>query len=219
MDQASIDRAYARLSRHYDLLFERVFDGGRRRIFRALPDRPAARVLEVGVGTGLSLPLYPKTTRVVGIDYSGDMLRCASERIHLDRLPNVSLLRMDATNLVFPDGTFDAVIAAYVISATPHPERVIAEMWRVCRSGGRILFLNHFLSENTLLARVERGINRWTKPWGFRTDLELAGLLQQTGLRPDRIERVNLFGMWRLVVCTKRKAGSLTPATGSPPGT
>lgn len=204
MDLRTVESAYARLSRHYDLLFERVFNGGRKRMFRDIPARPRARVLEVGVGTGLSLPLYSRDARVVGIDFSPAMLRFAAERIRRDRLRNVALARMDATRLVFPDETFDAVIAAYVISATPDPERVIGEMWRVCKTGGRILFLNHFLSDNRVVAGVERRISRWMGPLGFRTDLDLWNLLERTGMRPDRIDRVNLLGMWRLVVCTKR---------------
>ncbi len=117
------------------------------------------RVLEVGVGTGINLSLYPRDCAITGIDFSCSMLEKARERTARKELQNIRLLQMDAADLKFADNAFDIVYAPYLISVVPDPLKVAREMRRVCRPGGRIIFLNHFLSPNPLLSRTERLIS------------------------------------------------------------
>lgn len=206
LDHDAVGEAYAKMSAYYDLVFEKVFDGGRQKLFESLsPDRPL-RILEVGVGTGLSFPYYASRWRVVGVDFSAAMLARAAARLTAaPPAAPVSLLRMDAGRMAFRDDVFDAAIAAYVISATPDPLAVLLEMKRVVVPGGKILLLNHFLTENRAVAWMERKISPWCVPMGWRTDLEMRPLLEQARLAPRRIQKVNIFRYWRLVECEVRK--------------
>jgi len=113
----------------------------------------------------------------------------------------VQLSQMDATHLQFPNNSFDIVYAPYFISCVPDPIKVTREMRRVCRAGGRIVFLNHFLSKGALLSRVERAIAPLTVHLGFKSDFDLPAFLAQTGLRAESIEKVNLPRIWSLVIC------------------
>jgi phosphatidylethanolamine/phosphatidyl-N-methylethanolamine N-methyltransferase len=116
---------------------------------------------------------------------------------------NVRLLEMDAADLKFADNTFDIVYAPYVISVVPDPVAVVREMKRVCRPGGRIVVLNHFLSPRPALARIERAISPFTVHIGFKSDLDLPAFLAQASLQPLSIDKVNLLGLWSLITCIK----------------
>ena len=199
-----VERVYQRLSGRYDIFFDHVFQPGREQALHALQLRPGDRVLEVGVGTGLVLPLYPHNVEVVGIDLSDAMLAEARERVNRARLRHVSLCRMDAAAMEFPDDTFDAVFAPYVISVVPDPFAVMSEIRRVCRPGGRIAVVNHFLSGNPMKAAVEKVLSPLAVHLGFHLDTPIQSVLQTTGLRLLRRERVNLFGNWTLLVLEKR---------------
>lgn len=202
LDRESVGEAYHRLSDFYDILFYRIFDGGRKQLFRRLPAAERIDLLEVGIGTGLSIPYYAPAWRVTGVDFSPSMLRKAVERRReLAAERQVRLLQMDATHMAFRDGSFDAAIAVYVISATPDPLKVLHEMKRVVRPGGTLLLLNHFLSESRTVARVERRISPWCAPVGFRTDLALDPLLAAAGLTARSKRKLNLGRLWTLVEC------------------
>jgi phosphatidylethanolamine/phosphatidyl-N-methylethanolamine N-methyltransferase len=110
---------------------------------------------------------------------------------------------MDAADLKFADDSFDIVYAPYLISVVPDPVKVAQEMCRVCRPGGRIIFLNHFLSPNALVSRVERLISPFTIHIGFKADLDLSAFLAQSALAPVSIEKVNVPRIWSLVTCVK----------------
>jgi phosphatidylethanolamine/phosphatidyl-N-methylethanolamine N-methyltransferase len=131
------------------------------------------------------------------------MLEKARERAARKDIRNMRLLQMDAGDLKFADGSFDIVYAPYLISVVPDPVKVAQEMHRVCRSGGRIIFLNHFLSPNGLLSRLERLISPYTIHIGFKADLDLPAFLAQANLQPVSIERVNVPRLWSLVTCVK----------------
>ena len=173
---------------------------GRKR-FAAWPSSPSDQILEVGVGTGISLPLYPRNCSVTAIDLSEGMLERARTRVIQYRLRNVRLIQMDATRLKFPDNSFDIVYAPYFISCVPDPLAVTREMRRVCRPGGRLVFLNHFLSDNAVGSRLERAIAPLTLHLGFKSDFDLPAFLAQTGLRAASIEKVNVPRIWSLVIC------------------
>jgi phosphatidylethanolamine/phosphatidyl-N-methylethanolamine N-methyltransferase len=203
-DNACVLQTYRRLASTYDALFGQILQRGRAAAVRRLDLVPGDAVLEVGVGTALGVSLYPDDCAVTGIDLSPPMLARAARRIAASDLRNVRLIEMDAAALAFPDGTFDAVCAPYLMSVVPNPVRVVREMYRVCRSGGRVVMLNHFRSSNSLLAGAERLLSPLTTAVaGFSTDLGLQDLLQAAGLQPESVEQVNTPPIWSLVVCRK----------------
>jgi phosphatidylethanolamine/phosphatidyl-N-methylethanolamine N-methyltransferase len=205
LDYRTVTRAYALLTPVYDILFNKIFHSGRVAAIELLEIRPGDRVLEIGVGTGLNLPLYPRDCRVTGIDISAEMLQKARERSKDLGLTNVTLGLMDASNLEFPEGTFDHVLATYVVSAVPDPVKTLLEMRRVCRPDGHLVILNHFRSENTILGAVEWMLAPVCTRIGFKTDLRLKPLLEKAALFPDQVHRINVMMMngWRLVRCIK----------------
>jgi phosphatidylethanolamine/phosphatidyl-N-methylethanolamine N-methyltransferase len=194
---------YEKLASVYDLAFGPALQPGRVRALRQMDIQPGERVLEVGVGTGINLSLYPKTCRMTGIDFSSSMLEKARERVARGGLRQMRLLQMDAADLKFADDSFDIVYAPYLISVVPDPVKVAQEMRRVCRPGGRIIFLNHFLSPSPLVSRVERLISPFTIHIGFKADLDLPAFLAQSALEPISIEKVNVPRIWSLVTCVK----------------
>jgi phosphatidylethanolamine/phosphatidyl-N-methylethanolamine N-methyltransferase len=173
------------------------------RAIQRMAIKPGERVLEVGVGTGINTLLYPTDCSVTGIDLTGSMLDKARDRVTREGLKNIRLLEMDAADLKFADGTFDIVYAPYLISVVPDPVSVAREMWRVCRPGGRVIFLNHFRSFNPILAWFEKIICPFTVHIGFKSDLDLTAFLTQTDLEPVSIEKVNVPKIWSLITCIK----------------
>ena len=194
---------YEKLASVYDFVFGPTLHAGRLRAIQRMGIRPGDRVLEVGVGTGINAGLYPRDCIVTGIDLSGSMLEKARERVARKDIINMRLLEMDAADLRFADGAFDIVYAPYLISVVPDPITVAREMGRVCRPGGRIIFLNHFRSRNPLLASIERAISPFTVHIGFKSDLDLPAFLAQADLEPVSIEKVNIPRIWSLVTCVK----------------
>jgi phosphatidylethanolamine/phosphatidyl-N-methylethanolamine N-methyltransferase len=194
---------YEKLASVYDLAFGPTLQPGRLRALKRMAIQPGERVLEVGVGTGINLSLYPKSCTITGIDFSSSMLEKARDRVSRMGLRSLRLLQMDAADLKFSDNAFDIVYAPYLISVVPDPVKVAREMRRVCRPGGRIIFLNHFLSPNAIVSRVERSISPFTIHIGFKADLDLPGFLSQADLQPVSIEKVNVPRIWSLVTCVK----------------
>jgi phosphatidylethanolamine/phosphatidyl-N-methylethanolamine N-methyltransferase len=198
-----VARVYEKLANVYDLAFGPSLNAGRLQAIRRMSIRPGDAILEVGVGTGINAPLYPRECPVTGVDLSEPMLEKARERLARKDIYNVRLMQMDAAHLKFPDESFDIVYAPYLISVVPDPIRVASEMRRVCRRGGRIVILNHFRSPNPLLSRVECLISPLTLHVGFKADLDLPAFLAQADLQPESIEKVNFPRMWSLVTCIK----------------
>jgi phosphatidylethanolamine/phosphatidyl-N-methylethanolamine N-methyltransferase len=198
-----VERVYGKLASVYDVIFGPSLHTGRLQALQRMALQPGDRVLEVGVGTGLNATLYPRECQVTGIDLSESMLERARERVARKGATNVRLLQMDAARLRFADGSFDIVYAPYLISVVPDPLSVAREMRRVCRPGGRIIFLNHFLSQNAVLSRMERLISPFTIHVGFKSDLDLQAFLAQAELKPVTIEKVNFPRIWSLVTCIK----------------
>jgi phosphatidylethanolamine/phosphatidyl-N-methylethanolamine N-methyltransferase len=160
LDKGTIEKAYARWAPVYDLVFGAVFERGRRAAIVAA-ERIGGRILEVGVGTGISLPDYSRATHIVGVDISAPMLRKAAERVDELELANVEgLAVMDAENLAFEDATFDVVVAQYVITAVPDPEATLDEFARVLKDAGEIVLVNHIGAE----AGLRRAFERWFAP-------------------------------------------------------
>ena len=198
-----VNGVYGKLASVYDFIFGPTLHAGRMQALQRMGIEPGTRVLEVGVGTGINAGLYPRDCAVTGIDLSSSMLEKARERIARKGIRNVRLLEMDAAELKFADESFDIVYAPYLISVVPDPVAVAREMRRVCRPGGRIIFLNHFRSRNRLLAGIERAISPFTVHVGFKSDLDLPAFLAQAELEPVSIEKVNIPRIWSLVTCIK----------------
>jgi phosphatidylethanolamine/phosphatidyl-N-methylethanolamine N-methyltransferase len=194
---------YDKLAKVYDIIFGPTLHPGRLRAIERMDIQPGERVLEVGVGTGINLSLYPKNCSVTGIDFSESMLEIARERAERKDIRNVRLLQMDAADLKFGDNAFDIVYAPYLISVVPDPVRVAHEMRRVCRPGGRVILLNHFLSPNLFLSRIERLISPFTIHIGFKADLDLPAFVTQAEMQPQSIEKVNFPKIWSLVTVIK----------------
>jgi phosphatidylethanolamine/phosphatidyl-N-methylethanolamine N-methyltransferase len=205
MDQDKLERVYTTYAGFYDRVFGRVFHEGRESAIRNLDVQPDEHILEVGVGTGLALPMYPRHCRIVGIDFSEGMLAKAKERAAAHRLSHVQLHRMDAGAMEFGDNSFDTVVAAYVVTAVPDHRAVVNEMIRVCRPGGRIIMLNHFSNGNKVIAAIEKVLSPLTKHLGWRTDLSLDTVLEGTSLHVARNQKVNPLRLWALVECVNRK--------------
>lgn len=205
MTAKHIEAVYDSYAGIYDLLFGWFFRSGRDRAPVLLKLFSGAKVLEVGVGTGLSLPGCARHVEFTGIDLSQKMLARAQRRVQGLGLNNVELKRMDASTLEFPDNSFDRVLAAYFISTVPDPVQVISEMKRVCRPGGYLVFLNHFHSDHGVVRIFEKALSPLFYRVGFKTDLDLWELMDETDLEVDRLEKIDFLGHWKAVRCLNRK--------------
>lgn len=205
VEHAFVEKVYQKLAGVYDYTFGPTLHPGRLEAIKKMRIRPGDSVLEVGVGTGINLSLYPRSCSIVGVDLSSKMLEKAQKRIDEKGLAHCRVLEMNAEQMAFPDDTFDVVYAPYVISVVPDPVKVAREMCRVCRPGGRVVILNHFKSTNRVLSKIERAISPMTVHIGFKADLDLAGFLAQADLQPISVEKVNVPKMWSLVTCEKSR--------------
>lgn len=205
LEKRQVQRAYELYAPVYDFIFDWIFAPGRNSAIRQLGLQPDDLVLEVGIGTGLNLPLYPATCRLTGIDLSQEMLDKAVERVQTLTMPNVCLKVMDATSMDFGDNEFDKALATYTISAVPDPVTVLKEMRRVVKPGGVLVILNHFRSQRRFFGRIEDWVAPVCTRLGWKSNLAMTPLLDQVGLVPETVIKVNMFDGWRLVKCINRK--------------
>jgi len=170
LDKGTIEKAYARWAPVYDIVFGAVFDRGRQAAIAAA-ERIGGRILEVGVGTGISLPHYRPDIKLTGVDLSLPMLRKARERVATQRLANVEALAvMDAERLGLADASFDVVVAQYVITTVPNPEATLDEFARVLKPGGEIVLVNHIGAETGLRRAFEQGFAPVARQLGWRPE-------------------------------------------------
>ncbi|MFL6715317.1 MAG: class I SAM-dependent methyltransferase [Burkholderiaceae bacterium] len=201
MKQVSVDnvvntyRFYAPL---YDRMFGAIFDPGRRALAEAACAIRPASLLEVGVGTGLTLAQYPAGTEIVGIDVSNDMLDIARYRAEQLGEHNIQLSLMNAESMDFPDGYFDCVALPYVLSVTPDPDKLVAEIRRVCRKGGTILILNHF-SGSRFWWLLERAVRSLADRIGFRSDFCYKEQILRHDWEVQSVRNVKFLGLSKLV--------------------
>lgn len=189
LDRSTIVKAYARWAPVYDLVFGSVFERGRMAAIAAA-EALGGRILEVGVGTGISLPDYARSNRLVGVDISEPMLRRAQERVDEQSLHHVEGLSvMDAERLAFADASFDVVVAQYVITAVPHPEATLDEFARVVRPGGEIVLVNHIGAETGLRRAFEQWFAPVARRLGWRPEFPW-DRLAQWGQRQGDIELI-----------------------------
>ena len=209
MTTAGVAQAYDRWAPIYDLVFGPVFRQGRASAIRAA-DRIGGRILEVGVGTGISLPGYARSSRLTGIDISEDMLDKARDRVARLGLSNVDAIRVgDAEALDFADNSFDVVVAQYVVSAVADPQRALDEFARVCRPGGEIIITTRVGAESGLRGTIEKTLMPITSRLGFRTDFPFALYTDWIATRGDveLIEKREIppLGHFSLVRIAKRE--------------
>jgi phosphatidylethanolamine/phosphatidyl-N-methylethanolamine N-methyltransferase len=202
----SIKKIYAGYSNVYDIIFKQFFYPRQRHVIDSMGIMPGDSVLDVGIGTGLSLPLYPCHCNVVGIDLSAEMLKKARQKVSKYNINHVSLMEMDASNLEFNDNTFDHVIATFVISVVPDPVKVIAEMKRVCKKTGKIVIVNHFQSNNKFIAKIEEYINPICCKIGWRSDLSLNELVKDANLKIDQKYKLKKFDLWKVIFAINNKS-------------
>lgn len=211
MDLQDTLRTYRLFSHSYDLVFGPVFHPGRKEAVCIANDGPGQRILEVGVGTGLSLPHFRRDAEVTGIDVSAEMLAKARRRVERLGLRHVkALVEMDAENMTFADNSFDVVLALYVASVVPNPARFAAEMRRVCRAGGAIVIVNHFASGSGAMRFIEKRLAPLAGRIGFHADFPLDTFLADSKLDVRDIRPSNLFGYWKLLRCVNGKPADRT---------
>lgn len=205
MDLTAIRKSYARWAPVYDGTFGVVTQAGRRRATERL-NAHGGRVLEVGVGTGLALPLYAPEVEVTGIDFSEDMLAKAREKVAERGLTQVAALRqMDARHLDFPDASFDGVAAMHILSVVPEPERVMSQIARVLKPGGVVVVTNHFARTRGVVATVERVAAPLSDLLGWHSDFDRARILGEPTL--EVVEEVSLPPVGLMTLLVMRKTG------------
>ena len=205
MEIESIKKIYNGYSNVYDALFKRFFFPRIQHAITYMDIKPGDLILDVGVGTGLSLPVFPRYCRVIGIDLSGEMLKKAREKIEAEKLDNIRVLEMDAMQVAFPDDSFDKVFISHVVSVVPDPYRVMSEIRRVCKKGGRVVIVNHFKSSNKVVAGVEKFMNPICKKIGWRSDLCFDEFIRNSGLRLEKRYRLKKVDFWDIVFTTNDK--------------
>lgn len=191
-------RPYERYASVYDRIFGAVLEPGRRALAQAVRELAPASVLEVGVGTGLTLSGYPAQTRVVGIDLSESMLRLARQRSVALPDRRIELHRMDAERMRFDSDSFDCVTLPYVLSVTAQPARLVKEVRRVCRPGGTIFILNHFSGSRFWWA-LERSVRPFADRVGFRSDFSYEAHVLAHDWQVESVQVVNLLKLSKLV--------------------
>jgi phosphatidylethanolamine/phosphatidyl-N-methylethanolamine N-methyltransferase len=200
LDHASIVEAYRRWAGVYDTVFGGISSKGRLRAVSLVNRLPGKDVLEVGVGTGLALPHYNPDKRITGIDLSKEMLRKARERTRVDALTHVqSLHEMDAEATTFADSSFDIAVAMFVASVVPNPRRLLAEMRRLVRPGGDILFINHFAAAKGPRWWLERAMAPASRALGWHPDFTMDAIFSAEDLGRIEAESVPPLGIFTLV--------------------
>ncbi len=203
LDADSVRAAYKRWAAVYDAVFGGVSAFGRKQAVGAVNALPGVKVLEVGVGTGLALPHYDRSKRITGIDLSADMLARARARVRERRLTHVdSLAEVDAEATGFDAGTFDIAVAMFVASVVPNPRLLLAEMRRVVRPGGHLLFVNHFAAERGPRWWAERAMAPASRKLGWHPDFARQALLTPEDMGVAQFNPVPPFGLFTLVRLT-----------------
>lgn len=196
-----IKKVYSLYAWIYDAFFGKIFEHGRYVAFNLMNVKPNETILEVGVGTGLSLSLYPRESQVTGIDISQEMLEKAENKKRYYGLSNVTLHNMDASSMSFANDTFDKVIASHVITVVPDPLKTLNEIKRVCKKDGEIFILNYTGCNNRIISRFEEFISPVRDKMGLGKHFDLDELLKNAHLSVTHEQRVNFFDMCRLVKC------------------
>ncbi|CEG56006.1 phospholipid N-methyltransferase PmtA [Legionella fallonii] len=208
MSLSSVRKVYDAYAWFYDFVFGRVFNEGRHVTVDIVNKNAVANanVLELGVGTGLSLPLYRSDLNITGVDISEKMLKKAEERVLTDKVKtNINLKIMDAASLEFPDNSFDFVVAMYVASVVPDIDAFLHEVARVSKPSSDIVFVNHFSSEKPLARFLEKKFAHINNIIGFNSDFSMHHILDYDQFNLLNSQKVNLFNYWTILHCKKQQ--------------
>ena len=205
MNQEEVKTIYTRYSSVYDRIFSHFFFPRIKLGINKSRISEGDRVIEVGIGTGMSLPLYPGGCKVVGIDVTRKMLEKAREKKEKHKLDHVELIEMDAEQMTFEDNSFDHAVAAFVVTVVPNPEKMVAEMKRVTKAGGNIVILNHFCSKNAFLSKIEKVFSPLCEKWGWRSDISLDLLSNHCNLQISQVLKKNRLDPWSIIIATNNK--------------
>lgn len=202
LDNKHVKKSYARWAPVYDLVFELVLRPGRKAA-AAAADRVGGHVLDVGVGTGLELPMFDRRTRLTGIDLSEPMLRRAQRRVGAKALGNVEgLVVMDAAHLAFPEAHFDAAVAPYVLTVVPDPHASLNELARVVKRGGEIILVNHVASGHGPMAWIESALAKSSAELGWQPEFPwsiIGDWIDSTpSVRLKELRKLPPFGLFTL---------------------
>lgn len=201
-----VQKRYDRFSKFYDLLegsMERnKFSKWRKELLGNLK----GKILEIGVGTGKNLSYYNKEAKVIGMDLSPKMLEKAKIKLNELNNKNITLLEMDAQNLNFKDNSFDYVVCTFVLCSVPDPVKVLREMKRVCKKNGKILMIEHMLSNHMIIAFFEHLHNPITRTlFGFNVNRKTIDNIKKAGLKPDRVTNMAMFDVFRKIEIINNK--------------
>jgi phosphatidylethanolamine/phosphatidyl-N-methylethanolamine N-methyltransferase len=211
MDASAVRHAYRRWAPVYDFTFGQIAEAGRKHAVKIINSRKG-RVLEVGVGTGLSLPCYGDHLTLTGIDLSPEMLDKAREKVERRGLDNIAgLYEMDAGALAFPDESFDTVVAMYVMTVVPDPERVMRELERVCAAGGEVILVNHFSQEEGVRGWFERRLAPFADLIGWHAVFELDRVIVCDDLRLVERRSLRPFGLFTMLRFVKEPEFGVAP--------
>ncbi len=203
MSQPHESRVYSDLARFYDFFFGRVFVDREHEVIEGLNLRPGNRVLEVGVGTGIALDAYPPYAHIVAIDPSADMLERAKKRVAENGWGHIELKQGDALNLDYPDNSFDYVTSFHVLTVVPDPYRMMSEMVRVCKPGGRIAITTHFQSANPVVAFLNTIVNPITRQLGWTTRLRKQDVLKGHPITLEHSKKISRWSVHSLIIARK----------------
>jgi phosphatidylethanolamine/phosphatidyl-N-methylethanolamine N-methyltransferase len=198
-NQAYQSKLYYEFAQFYDLVFARIFYRRIASVIRSLAIPPGAKVLELGVGTGLSLGCYPLDCNVVGVDLAPDMLEHAQDKIDHNGWNHLRVMEMDAMDLDFPDAAFDYVMGFHVVSVVPDSSRLMREAQRVLRPGGTLTLINHFRSENPLLSFIDRRLEPVTRHWGWHT-LSRKEVFDSLPLEIAKVYKTSRWSLFTIVI-------------------
>lgn len=205
MQKAEIQKIYSRYSRFYDIIFEQFFYPRIRLGLEKIGIQSGDRIIEVGVGTGFSLSLYPETCQVVGIDITRRMLERAKAKKEKLGLSHIDLFEMDGENICFDDDSFDHAVLPFVISVVPNLERLMAEIKRVTKKGGKIIIMNHLCTKISWLSRMEEMLSPFFMKLGWNAGLSIDKLSNHCNLHIEEVSRKHKLDPWFILNATNRK--------------
>ena len=196
-------KLYAEFSHVYEKIFSPLLEKRIHTVIKSLHIPPGAKVLEVGIGTGLSMAAYPSHCQVVGVDVAADMLAKAREKADANGWRHFRLLEMDALELTFAENSFDYVLPFHVLSVVPDPVRMMREIHRVCKPHGAVVIINHFRSTNPVIGRLVGAVTPLTRYLGWDASLRLSEAFAGVPIRIERCFKTSPFSLFTVVVGCK----------------
>lgn len=198
--QEHVIQCYKRYAPWYDKIFGRILQPGRKAIAVEIESIFPENILEIGVGTGLMLPMYPKKIPITGVDISLEMLEKAKEKVNSKRLNQISLLQVSGEELPFEDNSFSCIVLPYTYSVTPNPTQLIKEVRRVCKEGGKIIIVNHFSGEKSMWNIFEKISKPFVRKIGFNSDFSYHQYIESIDWHIERYYSINLFKLSKVVI-------------------